>query len=373
MTLRIGVDCRVLDDRYHGIGRVAYELSAAMARMPGIALVIFVGRRVSQRFDLAAVTGRPGVSVREVDLEPVDVRQLWRWRSVLRRAPVDVMFFPYHVGASPIAGRPQVSLLHDCIFETDPRFVPSRRTAWAYRAMTALVASTSTVVTVSRSSAREVERFYHRRVPPGHVIGNGVDQALRGSAAAARRLRSEFGLEYGYVLHVGAQRPHKNVAVLVEAIADVPGARLVLVGTADGRFADEVTPAIDRCGVADRVLRLPFVSEDLLGALYAQARLLAYPSLVEGFGLPMLEAMVAGTPVLAGDVPVLREVGGDAAVYAPVRRPAAWAAAIERLRTDERLRSRLTAAGAARAAEFTWAAAAGRLVAACAYAAGTAR
>lgn len=373
MTLRIGVDGRVLDDRYHGIGRVTYELAAAMARIPGVELVIFAGRRRSSRFDLDALADRPSVSVRQVDLRPVDVRQLWRWRSVLRRAPVDVMFFPYHLGASPITGKPRVTLLHDCIFETDPRFAPTRRMALAYRAMTAAVAWSSTVLTVSRSTAREVERFYRRDVPPGHVIGNGVDPDLRGRPAATERLRSDFGLAAGYVLHIGAQRPHKNVPVVVEAIAKLPGVRLVLVGSADERFTDEVGPAIDRCGVADRVLRLPFVPEELLGSLYAQAGLLAYPSLVEGFGLPMLEAMVAGTPVLAGDVPVLREVGGDAAVYVPATDPTAWAAAIERLRTDDELRSRLTAAGAVRAAQFSWPAVARRLVDACAYAAGAER
>ena len=367
MTLRIGVDGRVLDDRYHGIGRVAYELSEAMARMPGVELVIFTGPRRSRRFDLDALADMPGVSVRPTRMRPVNVGQLWSWRAHLRGAAVDVMFFPYHLGASPIAGVPSVSLLHDCIFETDPRFVPSRRMYLAYRAMTAVVTRTTTVLTVSHASAREVRRFYRR---PARVIGNGVD--LRRAPGDTGRLRREFGLEPGYVLHVGAQRPHKNVPMLVEAVARVPDCRLVLVGSADERFPDEVEPAIERQGLAGRVRRLPFVPEDLLGALYADASLLAYPSLVEGFGLPMLEAMTAGTPVLASDVPVLREVGGDAAVYAPPTDPARWASAISRVRADPSLRLGLTVRGAARAAEFTWDAAARRLVQACAYAAAAA-
>jgi glycosyltransferase involved in cell wall biosynthesis len=371
MTVRIGVDGRVLTDRYHGIGRVAYELVRELAALPGLEIVLFAGDGRSRRFDLDALAGLPSVTVRKVAMKPVDVRQLWRWRPELRRAEVDVMVFPYHLGASPFAGRPRLALLHDCIFETDPRFVPSRRLGLAYRVMTALVARTSTVLTVSQASGQEVERFYRRRVHPGHVIPNGVDQGLRGSTAAADRLRREFGLTGGYVLHVGAQRPHKNVPVLIEAIAKVPDARLVLVGSCDERFPDEVGPAIDRCGVADRVLRLPFVPEDLLGALYAQAGLLAYPSLVEGFGLPLLEAMVTGTPVLASDIPVLREIGGDAALYAPPDDAEAWAAALTRLAGDCDLRAALVAAGAAHASRYTWGAAAERLAAAAVRASGT--
>ncbi|AGL20810.1 glycosyltransferase family 1 protein [Actinoplanes sp. N902-109] len=363
MSLRIGVDGRVLTDRYHGIGRVAYELVREMTLIPGVEVVVFAGAERSRRFDLGALN----VSIVPVRLKAVDVRQLWRWRRVLRRSGVDVMFFPYHLGATPLPGRPSVALLHDCILETDPRFVPSRAVGRAYRILTALIARSMTIATVSRASAHEVERFYGRRVE--HVIPNGVDQEFSGELP---RL-ADLGLEPGYVLHVGAQRPHKNVGVLVEAIAEVPGARLVLVGSADERFADEVGPAIERHGVEDRVVRLSFVPEDLLGSVYAGAALLAYPSLVEGFGLPMLEAMVAGTPVLASDVPVLREVGGEAALYAPPAHAEAWTAAITRLLADADLRNGLVAAGAAHASRFTWGAAAKRLVSACHSVAGSYR
>jgi glycosyltransferase involved in cell wall biosynthesis len=366
MTVRIGIDGRVLTDRYHGIGRVTYELVREMARIPGVELVIFTGDEPSSRFSLESFD----VSIVPVRMRAVDVRQLWRWRPVLRRSGVDVMVFPYHLGASPLPGKPSVALLHDCILETDPRFVPSRAVGWAYRIMTALIARSVTVATVSQASAHEVERFYGRHVHPGHVIPNGVDPSL-GSADVSRL--AEIGLEPGYVLHVGAQRPHKNVKVLIEAIAEVPDARLVLVGSADERFPDEIGPAIERWGVGDRVIRLPFVPEDLLGSVYAGAALLAYPSLVEGFGLPMLEAMVAGTPVIASDVPVLREVGGSAALYVAPTCAKAWTATIARLSADDDLRDSLVAAGAVHASRFTWSAAAERLVSACCSLAGSYR
>ncbi|WP_306204209.1 glycosyltransferase family 4 protein [Actinoplanes sp. RD1] len=365
MTVCIGIDGRVLTDRYHGIGRVAYEWIRELSRMPDVRLVVFTGTGHTRRFDLGALAREPSVSVRPVPAGPVDVRQWWRWRRLLRSSGVQVMVYPYHLGASPIAGTPSLALVHDCIFEADPRFAPSPRVRLAYRLFTSLIVRTSAVATVSAASGREVERWYGRRVPSGHVIPNGVDLDRRGTPDGRRRLRDEFGLEPGYVLHVGAQRPHKNVPVLVEAIAKVPETRLVLVGSADERFSDEVGAAITRHGVGDRVTRLSFVPEDLLGSLYAAAGMFAYPSLVEGFGLPVLEAMVADTPVLAADVPVLREVGGDAAQYVTPESATAWAAAIAGLHTDAELRSRLVAAGAAHAAQFTWCAAAARLAGAC--------
>ncbi|MFF5075768.1 glycosyltransferase family 4 protein [Actinoplanes sp. NPDC000266] len=358
MRLRIGVDGRVLDDRYHGIGRVMYGLCGELARLEGVELVVFTGRTRSERFDVDRLAERPNVTLHPVGLPPVDVRQLWRWRGVLRRRPVDVMFFPYHLGATPFAGVPSLAMVHDCIFEADPRFAPSRSVLLSYRLLTTLITRTTTALTVSRASADQIAERYRRTA---HVIPNGVDLPPPPSCGLA----TEYGIEPGYVLHVGAQRPHKNAVVLVEAIAKVPAARLVLIGSPDPRFPDEVGPAIDRLGVADRVLRLPFVPEELLGAVYADAALLAYPSLAEGFGLPVLEAMTAGTPVVASDVPVLREVGGAAATYVPPRDSAAWASAIARLLADPALRESLAARGAAHAAGFTWAAAAERLLEAC--------
>jgi glycosyltransferase involved in cell wall biosynthesis len=338
-----------------------------MAAIPGVAQLIFLGEEPCTRFDLDALAAREHVTVHPIDMRPVERRQLWHWRPVLKGVSIDAMFYPYHLGASPFHGAPpQVVLVHDCIFETNARYAPDLKTAIAYRAATEAIIRTSTVLTVSESSACEVRKYYHRQAV---VIGNGVDQHLHGGPPELARLRAEFGLPQEYVLHVGVQRPHKNVPVLVEAIAAVPGLHLVLVGTPDERFEDKVGPAIERFGVADRVLRLPFVPEELLGALYAAADVFAYPSLVEGFGLPMLEAMEAGTPVIAADVPILREVGGAAALYAPPRDPGAWAASIRRLRADRDLRMKLRDEGRDKAKQHTWAQAARRLVDACATAA----
>jgi glycosyltransferase involved in cell wall biosynthesis len=154
-----------------------------------------------------------------------------------------------------------------------------------------------------------------------------------------------------YVLAVGEVNARKDLATLIEAFraADLPASvSLVLAGPPGYRAAE--TLAL----VGDRVRHLGRVSDEALGALYRDALCLCFPSLGEGYGLPVLEAMSAGLPVLASDLPVFREVGGDAAVYAPAGSVSDWAQALSRLVADDDRRRQLSAAGRERAAAATW-------------------
>jgi glycosyltransferase involved in cell wall biosynthesis len=148
----------------------------------------------------------------------------------------------------------------------------------------------------------------------------------------------------------------KGLTTLIAAFAQTKleeDVRLVLAGP-DGWGADEVTTAIRDRGVGDRVHRLGRVGDAQLAALYTGCLAVCVPSLAEGFGLTVLEGLAAGAPVVASDLPVLREVAGDAAVYATPGEPEAWTAALERLVGDGGLRRDLAARGAAAAAPFTW-------------------
>ena len=168
-----------------------------------------------------------------------------------------------------------------------------------------------------------------------------------------------------YVLYSGAVEPHKNAGLALEAIAlAAPGVRLVMVGPWSSRRAARLRGHAARVGAAERVDWLGFVSPGRLAALRASATAVLVPSRKEGFGLPVLEALAAGVPVLASDTPALREVGGDAvAAYLPPADPGPWAreiSALTGLHAAER--SRRAEAGWARAAGFTWEATARGLV-----------
>jgi glycosyltransferase involved in cell wall biosynthesis len=200
--------------------------------------------------------------------------------------------------------------------------------------------------------------------PPSQlsVIANGIDAAgwaepgAHSDYEAARLLGPRGGLE---LLHVGSTIPRKRIDVLLDVFAAVrvqrPDARLIRVG---GAFTAEQRVRARELGLLDAIAVLPFVDRATLGAVYRRATLALLPSEREGFGLPLVEALGCGTPVVASDIPVLREVGGDAVHYGAVGDVYGWRDAILRL-TDERsshpeqwqLRRQRSLA---RAADFSW-------------------
>jgi glycosyltransferase involved in cell wall biosynthesis len=164
-----------------------------------------------------------------------------------------------------------------------------------------------------------------------------------------------------FFLYVGALAPLKNLVRLVEAFAhfrrDAAGhsARLLLVGMEAGRYwQDSVAPLIQRLDLAEAIVRASFVEEPMLRALYGRATALVLPSLAEGFGLPVLEAMACGTPVVISHAAALREVAGDAALHVDPDDPGELALVMRRLVAEPELRATLSARGRARAASFSW-------------------
>ena len=203
-------------------------------------------------------------------------------------------------------------------------------------------------------------------MPPERVtvVRNGVAPIFSPRAdppadAEAGRLLAEVPAGSPYVLHVGSTIPRKRVDVLLRVFANVrrelPDLRLVRVG---GPFTGEQRGLLSRLGLEGAVVILPFVGERVLAAIYRGAGLVLQTSEREGFGLPVVEAMACGTPVLASDLAVLREVGGSAAVYCPVGDVAAWteasiSALAERVSEPDAWAERQTAC-VTRAAKFSW-------------------
>jgi glycosyltransferase involved in cell wall biosynthesis len=352
--LRLAVDGRVLSDEYHGIGRLAEMVLRRLAGDQDFQVTVFVrAAQQSRRFDITGLTEGLGHERAIFDLPLTSPRQWVRWPAALRKAGAQVTLSPYSLGGPLIGGGQKCTFVHDCIMETDSQFAPDRRTRWLYMAHTALIIRRSQVFTRSVASALDIERFYRVPVAAQEVIPGGIDADFADGAERADRVGDRV-LPRHYILQVGARRPHKNVSALVKVLPHLPESyHLVLVGNVDDRFADPAPQLADRLGVTDRILHLPRVSEAELHSLYAGAAVFTYPSLIEGLGLPLLEAMAAGVPVVASDIPVFREVAGDAAVLVDPADSAGWAKAILELR-DPAKRARLISAGHDQVKKSTW-------------------
>ena len=212
-------------------------------------------------------------------------------------------------GLGSILIRRKIMTIHDLSFLENPKWF-SRPYYWWYKIMTPLAAKTSKhIITVSEFSKREIMRFYpFLKEQDISVVYNAADENL------FRPLPQDFKPEERFALAVSSLDPRKNFARLIEAFQDIPDCKLYIVGSSHRVFGAEHEDESDK-SVQSVVHYLGRVSDEELVRLYNQAACFIFPSLYEGFGLPPIEAMSCGCPVLVSDIPVLREVCGDAATY----------------------------------------------------------
>jgi glycosyltransferase involved in cell wall biosynthesis len=248
---------------------------------------------------------------------------------------------------------PQVTTIHDVVFKRHPE--THGLLAKGVEVLVPLAARRSArVLTDSEASKSDLVRYLE--LPAERVdvapLGPGLPDDVKGPPPEELRERFELG-NAPIVLSVLAKRPHKNAARLIEAFARVPRAVLVVPGYSTG-YERELEKEIAAAGVGDRVRLLDWVDDATLDGLYRAADCFVFPSLAEGFGLPVLEAMLRGTPVACSNATSLPEVAGDAALLFDPLDVEAIAVAIRRILEDDALADRLLSAGRERAKRFTW-------------------
>ncbi|QEC46256.1 glycosyltransferase family 4 protein [Baekduia soli] len=269
------------------------------------------------------------------------------------RARVDLLHSLGNI--APLAGpRRRVVTIHDLIYRHHPETTTGVLAAGVAALVPAVARRATRIVADSQATAADLAEL--GGVDPGKVdvVPLGPGAPTGAEPLAEGPLRAALGLgDLPLVLSVSARRPHKNLARLIEAMALVPGAALVLPGYPTP-FDDELCAVARRAGVADRVHLCGWIDAVQLEGLYAAARCLAFPSLVEGFGLPVLEAMVRGVPVACSGRSALPEVAGDAALLFDPESVDSIAGAVRQLVGDAALRARLMTRGHAQAARFSW-------------------
>ena len=313
-----------------GVERWARELTT---RLPALAPDRYVVARPP-----AALVHRAGHAWEQVSL-PLRAR----------RAGAGLILSP--ANTAPVVWPRNVLMLHDAAPLREPRWYSRSYVAWQRLLLPVLTRRACHVLTVSEFSAGEIVDLLHVSPERITVVPGGVDERFR-PEADADGARAALGLQRPYVLTVASATARKNLAALAPAADRLRqrGVDLVVAGGDRPQFRDEpTTGALRRVG--------PVPDEHLPG-LYAGAAAFVLPSLYEGFGLTCLEAMAAGTPVLASDRGALPETCGDGALFVDPTDSAAIAVGIERLLDDQGLCQTLREAGRIRAAGFTWPAAA---------------
>jgi len=355
--VRILVDGRVMQDRYHGIGRVTFELLRELCTRD--VKLIVLHNRDSGRLPVSDLLAQPSVQPVPSYAPVASLRSQLELRRAVRRFRPDAVYIPYHLATPWLRlGVPVVTVIHDCFFERQTAERRRRPFSVLYGLATRLaIRSSAAVLAPTQATRRDIQRFYGITLADEAIVPWGV--GLQFFDVGTRVGRRPAGLPDRYVLHVGARRPHKNQKILVAAFAELrdsyPGLGLVLAGQHDPRVPDEAGELITELGLSDHVWQYTQAGDDTLLDLYANAAVFAFPSLVEGFGLPVLEAMAAGLPVVASDAEAVQEAAGDGALVVPAQSAGAdWAKALDQVLGDHGYAAELRDRGMAVAAARTW-------------------
>lgn len=342
-----------------GVQRVASRLVQALdARAQGL----------PGRWVLLCPPGGQPPALQHIDCRVVGQRQgpLHLWEQVQLPLAARRGWLLNLAGAAPWGARRQVCLIHDAAVFDHPQAYTRAFVFWYRMLFRHLVRRGALLLTVSEFSRQRLAAALHVDEARIAVVPNGADH-LHGIRSDAEVLHRLGLVGRRYLLAVGSANPTKNLELLVAAFAALPSAsspdakaRLVIVGGVNERVFAGLHARDDPAGVQ----RTGHLGDGALTTLYAHARALVFPSRYEGFGLPPLEAMGCGCPVLASRAASLPEVCGGAALYVDPDSTTALTAAMQRILEDDALAGRLRRDGLLQSARYTWAASAERLLAA---------
>jgi glycosyltransferase involved in cell wall biosynthesis len=356
--MHIGIDAsRIAVATRTGTEHYTYELIAALAQQDQQTRYTLYCNQLPRSLPPLG----PNFALRRIPLP-----RLWthaRLSAEVALHPPDVLFIPAHVlplGA-PLQRRTRsVVTIHDLGYLHFPaahtraqRLQLRLSTLWSARAASHLIA-------ISAATRDDLVRFTGISPTKVSVVHHGVSPRFRPveDRTQIAAVRARYGITENYVFYVGTIQPRKNLLRLIEAFAqalpDAPSGLQFVIAGKRGWLSEAIERRAAELGVAERVRFIGYADDDDLPALISGALAFVFPSLYEGFGMPVLEAMACGTPVLTSTTSSLPEVAGDAALLVPPDDTAAIAAGLRHLFAEGRLRTELRERGLRHAAQFTW-------------------
>ena len=353
--MRIGIDARKLHD--FGIGTYIRNLLLQLSRIDQATEFVLLCREQDQ-----SLSERLGPNFRAVPetARPYSVGEQVRVPIALRRERIDLFHAPHYV-LPPLVHCRSVVTIHDCIHLIFPQYLPGRM-AHAYARATIWMATrrADRILTVSEASKSDILRRF--RVPADKIVVtyNAIDAGFLAEPSEEEfaRARERYQLTNPFILYVGNIKPHKNLERLIDAFDRVrrqgfDNLSLVIIGDQISRYQG-LRRAVHRHKLHKHVRFLGFVPIETLAVLYRLAALFVFPSLYEGFGLPPLEAMACGTPVVTSNASSMPEVVGEAAFLVDPYDADSIADGMRQVLTNADLRATLVERGFERAKMYSW-------------------
>ncbi len=353
--MRIAIDARKLRD--FGIGTYLRNILIELSRLDRDTEYVVLCR--PDDLESGDILGRNFRMVPET-AEPYSVAEQFRIPLALARERVQLVHEPHYV-LPPLIRCRSVVTIHDCIHLMFPQYLPSKLAhIYAQGSMWAAAHKANRILTVSEASKRDILHFFDVPADKVSVIHNAIDERFLTPANTERMdlVRQRYQLDHPFVLYVGNIKPHKNIERLIDAFgrarSQCPGhLQLVIIGDEISKYPG-LRQSVHKHRLDKHVRFLGFQPMETLAAVYRLARAFVFPSLYEGFGLPPLEAMACGSPVVTSNVSSLPEVAGGAALLVDPYDADSIADGIVRAVSDEALRADLIRRGLERARSFSW-------------------
>ncbi len=366
-SMRIGIDCRMYSSHFTGIGRYVFELVENLQKIDHEnQYFLFFNQPEFNNFQAENLNFHKEL----VDVKHYSFAEQFKFKKILEMYNLDLMHFT-HFNAPIFYRRPSVVTIHDLTLH----FFPGKKmTSIFHRLAYAMTIRSSVkkarkVIAVSRATARDVEEILHVPLSKMQVIYEGVNADFKpvNNQSLLTHTLNKYQIHKPYLLYTGVWRDHKNLKGLLKAfqlIYKKHDLQLVITGRKENVYADQIFNLARELGLmgdnqsaqeTPRVIFPGLIGEDELIVLLNAAHAYVFPSFYEGFGLPPLEAMQCGTPVVASNVSCIPEICGNNAVYFDPHSPEDMALAIEKLINDQDLYNRLVSSGLEHVKKFSWA------------------
>ena len=356
MTQRVGLDLHVVDGKFQGSRTHVIELfSRVISISPQIEFFVYLDKPQVLPA-ISAAFAAPNVHLVRMPSTGALKRLYWDLPALSRNCALDVIHTQYILPA-PVRCR-RVVTIHDILFVTHPEFFTSLFRVRQHLMLRNAVKRADHIVTVSEFSKNKISEYYKISGDRISVAYNGVDYQRFSVATSdeAEILARRKLVKGSYILSVGRLEPRKNHETLIDAYASLKGSPppLVIIGQRDFGF-DAIFEKSRKLRLSDRIRIIEDISDNELPVLYRNASVFAYPTLAEGFGMPVIEAMASGVPVVTSNCTAIPEITGTScALLIDPLRADELTSALERLLYDTALRSTLVRAAAERARSLTW-------------------